>query len=126
MSEASAVTVLTRKSGQIGAHHGMHLASLTQVAPTTLTFDGVGAVEIVAPDRHCAMLLLDAAGQAFRAELIADTAWIVRFQQPPTGGDWVIEVLGLVEGWLHTASIPCAKVRHAGSTYLIRAPLDAA
>jgi hypothetical protein len=72
------------------------------------------------------MLLLDSAGREFPGELIAGPTWSVRFQRPPKGGEWVIELLALVEGWLHNAPLPCAWIRHGGRTYLFRAPLDAA
>ena len=58
----------------------------------------------------------------FPAELVPGPPWIVRFQPPPTGGDWVIDLLALVERWLASAPIPCAKMRRGGRTYLIRGP----
>jgi hypothetical protein len=126
MSDPPAVTVLTRKSGRARAHRGLRLASPTPVAPTSLTFDGVEAVEIVAPDRYCAMLLLRYAVPTFPAELVSGRDWIVRFQPPPTGGDWVTDLLALVERWLVYAPIPRAKMRRGNRSYLIRGPLDAA
>jgi hypothetical protein len=88
--------------------------------------DGVGAVEIVAPDRYCAELLLDYAESVVPAKLVSGPSWIVRFQPPPTGGEWVADLLTLVERWLASAPIPCAKMRRDGRSYLIRGPLDAA
>jgi hypothetical protein len=125
MSDPPAVTVLTAQPGSSRSH--LHPASpLTSAAATTLTFDGVEAVEIVAPDRYCAELLLDHAESVFPAKLVSGSSWIVRFQPPPTGGDWVADLLTLVERWLASAPIPCAKMRRGGRSYLIRSPLDAA
>jgi len=124
MSDPPAVTVLTREPGSSRPH--LHPASPTPAVPTTLTFDGVEAVEIVAPDRYCAELLLDHAESLFPARLVSSPSWIVRFQPPPTGGEWVADLLSLVERWLASAPIPCAKMRRGGRSYLIRGPLDAA
>jgi len=38
----------------------------------------------------------------------------------------VIDLLAVVERWLASAPIPCAKMRRGGRSYLIRGPLDAA
>ena len=66
-----------------------------------LTFEGVTAVEIVAPDLQTAALLLASARVSFPAELVVDSGWIVRFRPPTTpAGDWVIELLALVERWV--------------------------
>ena len=126
MSDPPAVTVLTRKPSRSRSHHRLHLAPPTPTAPTALTFNGVEAVEIVAPDRHCAELLLEYAAPTFPAEIAAGPGWIVRFQPPPTGGDWVIDLLAVVERWLASAPIPSATMRRGGHSYLIRGPLDAA
>jgi hypothetical protein len=124
MSDPLAVTVLTRNRGCNRSH--LHLAPPVPSVPTTLTFDGVDAVEIVAPDRYCAELLLDYAESVFPARLVSGPSWSVRFQPPPTGGEWVADLLSLVERWLASAPIPCAKMRRGGRSYLIRSPLDAA
>lgn len=124
MSDLPAVTVLTRNQGRSRSY--LHLAPPTPAVRTTLAFDGVEGVEIVAPDRYCAMLLLDYAAPTFPAELAAGPGWIVRFQPPATGGAWVTDLLALVERWLAAAPIPCAKMRRGGRSYLIRGPLDAA
>jgi len=126
MSDLPAVTVPTRKATRARADHGLRLASPTSVAPATLTFDGVEAVEIVAPDRYCATLLLRCAAPMFPAKLVSGPGWVVRFQQPLTEGPWVIELLALVERWLASAPLPCAKLRRGDRSYLIRGPLDAA
>ena len=126
MSDRPVLIVVTRKAGRTRAYHGLRLASPTPVAPTAMTFDGVEGVELVAPDRYCAMLLLDCAAPMFPAELVSGPPWIVRFRPPPSGGDWVIDLLAHVERWLASAQIPCAKMRRGGHSYLIRGPLDAA
>jgi hypothetical protein len=123
MFDPPAVTVLARKAGRTRSYHGLHLAP---AAPATLTFDGVEAVEIVTPDRQCATLLLGYAAPMFPAELVSGPPWLVRFQPPPNGGEWVIDLLTVVERWLASAPIPCAKMRRGGRNYLIRGPLDAA
>ena len=115
MSDPLAVTVLTRNRGRNRARHGLHLAPPpTPAASTTLAFGRVEAVEIVAPDRYCAMLLLDHAAHAFPAKLVPGPGWIVRFQPPATGGAWVADLLALVERWFASAPIPCAKMRRGG------------
>ena len=126
MSDSPAVTVLTRNRGRNRAHQRLRLAPPTPAAPTTLLLDGVEAVAIVAPDRYSAMLLLDHAAPTFPAELAPGPGWIVRFQPPPTGGAWVSDLIALVERWLASAPIPCAKIRRAGRSSLIHGPLDAA
>lgn len=126
MSDPPAVTVLTRQAKRTREHHGLHLVSAEPVALAILKFDGVEAVEIVAPDDYCATLLLDYAGSMFPAKLVPGPARIVRFQPPPTGGDWVTDLLAVVERWLVSAPIPCARMRRGGHSYLIRGPLDAA
>ncbi len=97
----------------------------TPAATTTLLFDGVEAVEMVAQ-----IGTRDAAARLRRTHVPSRThcrtGWIVRFQPPATGGAWVTDLLALVESWLAAAPIPCAKIRRAGRSYLIRGPLDAA
>jgi hypothetical protein len=85
-----------------------------------MTFAGVDAVEIVAPDEYCAALLHDYAAPLFAAEIVHDASWAVRFHPPKTGGDWVVELLALIERWLHSVPLPCAKVVQDGRGYLIR------
>jgi hypothetical protein len=82
-------------------------------------------IEIVAPDRFCATLLLEYCAQLFAAEIVAGPAWIVRLQ-PPTEGAWVLELLVLVERWLESAPLPCATVHYGGRDYLIRASTQVA
>ena len=90
--------------------------------PGGWTFDGASTVDIVAPDRYCAALLLDHAEPRFPAEIVPGPEWVVRFQLPATSRDWVVELLALIETWLQTAPLPCAKVRHGDYDYLVRAP----
>jgi hypothetical protein len=82
-------------------------------------------IEIVAPDSHCIALLLSAAEPHFPAEVVYESSWIVRLE-PPAGGEWVLELLSLVEGWLEACRLPCAKVFYEGRGYLIRASADGA
>jgi hypothetical protein len=128
MPDTPAVTVLTRRDGCTRARHSLYLASpnlASPAAPSVLAFDGVEAVEIVAPDRQSAMLLVDYAETMFPVELVAGPSWIVRFRPPPSAGDWVLDLLALVERWLKSAPLPCAKIRRGGRSYLIRDPLTA-
>jgi hypothetical protein len=84
------------------------------------SFDGLHRVEIVAPDPECAALLLTYASPLFPGELVRGAPLIVRLQPPLTGPGWVIELLALVERWLETAPLPCAKLLYGGRSYLIR------
>jgi hypothetical protein len=86
-------------------------------------------VEIVMPDRHCADLLLEHAAPMVPAELVPVSAgWIVRLQPPPagSGGWWMLEVLSLLDRWLESVPLPCAKVRYGGHSYLIRSSIETA
>jgi hypothetical protein len=87
---------------------------------TDMTFAGVDAVEIVAPDQFSATLLHDYAAPLFPAEIVHDASWAVRFHPPKSGGDWVVELLDLIERWLQSVPLPCAKVLQDGRSYLIR------
>lgn len=91
-----------------------------------MTFAGVDAVEIVAPDQFSAVLLQDYAAPLFAAEIVHDASWAVRFHPPKGGGDWVVELLDLIERWLHSVPLPCAKVLQDGRSYLIRSPASRA
>ena len=81
-------------------------ASSEAAAPSVAAFAGVEAVEIVAPDRQSAMLLAGYAETTFPVEIVAGRFWIVRFRPPPSAGDWVVELLALVERWLKSAPRP--------------------
>jgi hypothetical protein len=124
MSDPPVVTTLARGPARPNTYRGLRL--VPAVTQTPLMLDGVGAVEIVAPDRQSAVLLAEYAAPAFPAELVPGSAWIVRFQQPPGARDWVLDLLALVERWLAAAPLPCAKLLRGGRSYLIRGPLDAA
>jgi hypothetical protein len=82
--------------------------------------EGLHRVEIVAPDLECAALLLAYASPLFPAELVPGAAPIVRLQPPPTEAGWVTELLALVERWLESVPLPCAKVIYGGRSYLVR------
>ncbi len=85
-------------------------------------FDGSEAVEIVTPDAYCAGLLVEQAMPPFPAEILAGTGWIVRFEAPPSGGEWIVDLLSLVECWLRSVPLPCARASRGGRTFLIRDP----
>jgi hypothetical protein len=89
-------------------------------------FDGVEAVEIVAPDLYSAALLLVYAVPSFLGEIVPGSAWIVRFEPSTPAGDWVVELLSLVERWLKSVPLPCAKALHDDRRYLIRASTQGA
>jgi hypothetical protein len=94
-------------------------------------------IEIIAPDRYCTAALLEHAAPLFPAEVVYDiedidgvdpvdrSAWIVRLE-PPVERDWALELLSLVERWLESCRLPCAKVLYGGRSYLIRASTDGA
>jgi hypothetical protein len=84
-------------------------------------FESVAAVEIVAPDRDCAALLLDHAAPFFPAQLVSGPEWAVRFHPPERGREWVIELLALVERWLESVPLPHARLLHGDRDYLTRA-----
>ena len=82
-------------------------------------------IEILAPDRYCTTLLLEHASPLFPAEVVYDSTWIVRLE-PPAERDWALELLSLVERWLESCRLPCAKVLYGGRSYLIRASTEGA
>lgn len=86
------------------------------------SFDGLHRIEIVVPDPQCAALLLEYASPVFPAELLSGDESIVRLRPPAAGTGWVIELLALVERWLESAPLPCAKLLYGGRSYLIRSP----
>ena len=86
-------------------------------------FDGIEAVEVVTPDEYCASLLAGAGCAALPGgESFPVPGWIVRFEAPPSGGKWVVDLLALVECWLSSVPLPCAKASRGGRSYLIRDP----
>jgi len=78
-------------------------------------------IEITAPDRYRAALLVGYAAPLFPAEIVTGSAWIVRLELPAAGGEWTVALLSLVERWLESAGLVCAAVRCGGRSYLIRA-----
>ena len=85
-------------------------------------FDGVETVEIVTPDGYCARLLVQQAAPLFPAKILSGAGWIVRFEASMSEGRWVSELLPLVERWLSSVPLPCAKASYGGHSYLIRDP----
>jgi hypothetical protein len=85
-------------------------------------------VEVVTPDRHCADLLLEYAAPLVPAELVPGAGWIVRLQPPPAGrgGWWMLEVLSILDRWLESVPLPCARVLYGGYRYLIRSSIETA
>ena len=83
-------------------------------------------VDVIAPDPECAALLLQYASPPFAAELVAGLPLLVRLQAPSPEPRWVIEFLALVQRWLGSAPLPCAKVVYGGRSYLIRSSMDVA
>ena len=118
MTEAPALPLLKR---------GRKRASTRRRArpslPTAWNSENVQPVDVVANDPYCTSLLLEYAAPLFPAEIVSGSAWVVRLQ-PPTGGGWVLELLSLVERWLESARLPCAKVLYGGRSYLIRNSLE--
>lgn len=101
MTGAPALSVLERVGRRLPAPGG------AQSSPRTAgSFEGVEAVEIVVPDRYCAILLLEHAAPLFPAQLVFGSELIVRLLPPPSGGEWVLELLALVERWLESAPLP--------------------
>jgi hypothetical protein len=87
--------------------------------PTAWNAESTQPVDVVAHDPYCTSLLLEYAAPLFPAEIVSGSAWVVRLQ-PPVGAGWVLELLSLVERWLESARLPCAKVLYGGRSYLIR------
>jgi hypothetical protein len=77
-------------------------------------------VDVVVPNLEHAALLLAYAVPLFPAEIVPDSTWIVRLQ-PPIGAGWIIELLSVVDRWLESATLPSAKVRYDGRSYMVRA-----
>jgi len=85
-------------------------------------------LEVVTPDRYRADLLLEFAAPIVPAELVPGASLIVRVQPPlaARGGWWVLEVLSLLDRWLESVPLSCAKVLYGGHSYLIRSSTEAA
>jgi len=91
--------------------------------PTAWVSGGVHPVDIVVHDRESARILLEYAVPLFDAEVVAGSAWAVRLQ-PPAGEGWIVGLLALIDRWLESARLPCAKVLCGGRSYLIRTSPD--
>jgi hypothetical protein len=87
--------------------------------------ESVQSVEIVVHDRDSTRILLEYAAPLFPAEVVPGSAWTVRLQPPKVRG-WILELLSLIERWLESARLPCAKVLYRGRSYLIRTSPDLA
>jgi hypothetical protein len=122
MTEAPALPLLGKGAS---ARRSTRRRSLS----TAWNSESTQPVDVVANDPYCTSLLLEYAaplfpaeivsGLMFPAEIVSGSACVVRLQ-PPTGGGWVLELLSLVERWLESARLPCAKVLYGGRSYLIR------
>jgi hypothetical protein len=121
MTEAPALPFL----GRVGSKRTA-AGSAREIGSRDLSFDGVEAVEIVAPDLYGAALLVGYAAPSFLSKIVPGSAWIVRFEPSTPGGDWVVELLSLVERWLKSVPLPCAKTLHDDRRYLIRPPTHGA
>lgn len=91
--------------------------------PTAWVSGGVHPVDIVVHDRDSARILLEYAVPLFAAEVVSSPVWAIRLQ-PPAGEGWIVGLLTLVERWLESARLPCAKVVCGGRSYLIRTSPD--
>jgi hypothetical protein len=90
-----------------------------QGPPAAWSSASVRAVEIVVHDPESTRILLEYAAPLFPAEVVSGSAWTVRLQRPREEG-WVQALLSLIERWLESARLPCAKVLCGGRSYLIR------
>jgi len=86
----------------------------------------VHPVEIFAPDRYWADLLLEYAAPLFPAEIAPGLVWKVRLQPPAAGSGWVLELISVLERWLAAAKLPWVTVLYGGRNYLIRPATDIA
>jgi hypothetical protein len=120
MTEAPALPLLKRDAKRASARRRGR-PTLT----TAWNSESIQPVDVVAHDPYCTSLLLEYAAPLFPAEIVSGSAWVVRLQ-PPTGGGWVLELLSLVERWLESVPLPCAKVLYGGRSYLIRASTEIA
>jgi hypothetical protein len=81
------------------------------------------SVEIVAPDRFCAGLLVDLVGSLCPVELVGTGGgWVVRLQQRSRLA-WQANLLLLVQRWLEACPLPCATIVYGGRRYLLRLAL---
>ena len=118
MTEASAPSVLERRKRRSAPRR-------TRWGPQTGWPESIHPVEIVVHDRDSARILLEYAAPRFQAHVVSGSAWTVRLQ-PPTGEGWILQLLSLIERWLESARLPCAKVLYGGRSYLVRTSPDIA
>lgn len=77
------------------------------------------SVEIFAPDRVSAALLVDLVGSSYPLEVVGtESSWVVRLQ--PVGPAWEAELLLSVERWLETCPLPCATIVCGSRRYIVR------
>ena len=88
--------------------------------PAAWSSRSVREVEIVVHDLDSTRILLEYAAPLFSVEVVSGSAWTVRLQRPGEGR-WIQELQSLIERWLESARLPCAKVLCGGRSYLIRA-----
>jgi hypothetical protein len=93
---------------------------IVEADSTSRSFDDVDTVEIIAPDRSSAALLRNYAAPLFLGEIVRGPGWIVRFDSPPAGGDWVVELLALVERWLKSVPLPRPTAHEDGGAIHLR------
>jgi hypothetical protein len=117
MLEATAPSL--RERGPRGSVRRVARTSL----PTAWVSEDAHPVDIVVHDRDSAKILLEYAVPLFAAEVVAGSAWAIRLQ-PPAGEGWTVGLLALIDRWLESARLPCAKVLCGGRSYLIRTSPD--
>ena len=115
MSQAPMSTLLEGLANRRARAGGAGVAQKTR-----LSFDGVAAIEIVAPDGYSAALLQGFAAPWFRGEIVDAPGCIVRFHPPAASDNWAEELLALVERWLKSVPLPSARVVQGDCRYLIR------
>jgi hypothetical protein len=103
---------------------GDHVSTIGADMNAPLVPPSLHRVEVIAPDPECAALLMQYAVSAFPAEVVAGDPLLVRLQPPQREPGWVVEFLALVQRWLASAPLPCAKVLYGGRSYLIRSSND--
>jgi hypothetical protein len=120
MIEATAPPL--RERGPQGPHGSVRRMARTSL-PTAWVSGDVYPVDIVVHDRDSARILLEYAAPLFAAEVVPGPVWAIRLQ-PPAGEGWIVGLLALIESWLESARLPCAKVLCGGRSYLIRTSPD--
>jgi hypothetical protein len=113
MSAITAPAFLTRRAA---SRRGRSKATNPWIAP-----QGVHPIEVFAPDRGMADLLVGLAPPLFRAEIVPGVVWIVRLHPVAKGAGWVLELLALLERWLESGRRPWVTVVYGGRNYLVRA-----